>query len=98
MMQSRAASMAEAVVNLLVGYGISLLVQLLVFPIFDLHATLAENMTIGVIFSAASLLRSYMLRRLFEARRGWRLRALGPTSRRGAAGRRTGTEDTHARA
>jgi len=67
MSQSRRASFAEAAANVLVGYSLAVLVQLIVFPVFGLQPTLAQNLTIGLIFTAVSLLRSYALRRLFEA-------------------------------
>ena len=65
-MQSRLFSLIEAWANVLVGYGIALATQIAVFPIFDLHATMAQNMAIGAIFTAVSLVRSYVLRRVFN--------------------------------
>ncbi len=67
MSQPKAVSFAEAGVNVVVGYGLALLVQFIVFPVFGLQPTLAQNLKIGLIFTAVSLLRSYVLRRLFEA-------------------------------
>lgn len=67
MKQSRAMSLAESLVNVAVGYGLAVVTQLLVFPLFGLHTTLAENLTIGAIFTAVSIARSFALRRLFEA-------------------------------
>ena len=46
---------------------------MLVFPIFGLQTSLADNLAIGAVFTAISLARSYTLRRLFEA-----IRAHGP--------------------
>lgn len=67
--QSRAGSLAEAAANVVVGYALAVLVQLLVFPVFGLQPTLAQNLTIGLIFTVVSLVRSYALRRLFETGR-----------------------------
>jgi len=67
MSQPRGASLAEAAANVLAGYCLAVLVQLLVFPVFGLQPTLAQNLKIGLIFTAVSLVRSYALRRLFEA-------------------------------
>ena len=67
MKQSRAISLVESLVNVAVGYGLAVVTQLLVFPLFGLHTTLAENLTIGAIFTAVSIARSFALRRLFEA-------------------------------
>ncbi|MGI3212869.1 DUF7220 family protein [Roseovarius tibetensis] len=69
MSQSRKMSMIEAVTNVVAGYGIAVLTQTLIFPIFGLHVTLAQNLKIGLVFTLVSLARSYALRRLFEARR-----------------------------
>jgi len=68
--QTRGWSLLEAVTNVLVGYGVAVSTQILVFPLFGLHATLQENLLIGLIFTAVSLVRSYVLRRAFEGLRG----------------------------
>ena len=69
MKQTRWMSLVEAVTNVLVGYGVAVATQWVVFPLFGLHATLQENLLIGLIFTAVSLVRSYVLRRAFEALR-----------------------------
>ena len=69
MKQSRWMSLVEAVTNVLVGYGVAVATQWMVFPLFGLYATLQENLLIGLIFTAVSLVRSYVLRRAFEALR-----------------------------
>ena len=69
MKQSRTMSLLEAVTNVLIGYGVAVATQMLVFPLFGLHVTLQENLLIGLIFTAVSLVRSYLLRRAFEALR-----------------------------
>lgn len=66
MKQSRAMSLVEAVANVVVGYGVAVVTQILIFPIFGLHATLAQNLKMGIIFSFVSIARSFALRRLFE--------------------------------
>ena len=65
-MQSRTMSLIEAGANVVVGYGVAVTTQLLVFPWFGITATLAGNLMIGAIFTAVSLVRSYALRRMFE--------------------------------
>ncbi|MFP7572343.1 hypothetical protein [Marivita sp. S2033] len=67
MKQSRAMSLVESVANVIVGYGVAVATQILVFPIFGLHTTLAQNLTMGAIFTIVSIGRSFALRRLFEA-------------------------------
>lgn len=66
MTQTRTMSAVESVANVLAGYGIAVLTQTLVFPLFDIHVNLADNLSIGAVFTAVSLVRSYALRRLFS--------------------------------
>jgi hypothetical protein len=67
--QSRALSLVEAVTNVVVGYAIAVLAQIVVLPHFGVRLSLGENLLLGMVFTVVSLVRSYLLRRLFEARR-----------------------------
>ncbi|MEM0935194.1 MAG: hypothetical protein AAGJ91_04720 [Pseudomonadota bacterium] len=75
MKQSRLMSLVEAIANVAVGYGVAVLTQILIFPIFGLHTTLAQNLKMGAIFTVVSIARSFALRRLFE---GIRVRTRKP--------------------
>jgi hypothetical protein len=66
MRQSRLMSLVEAFANVAVGYGIAVLTQIAVFPLFRLSATIGQNLAIGAIFTVVSLVRSFLLRRAFE--------------------------------
>lgn len=66
MSQSRLGSLAEALANVAVGYGVAVMTQMLVFPLFGLYASLGENLLIGAIFTVVSIIRSYALRRVFN--------------------------------
>ena len=65
MKQSRLMSLIEAITNAIVGYGLAVATQIIVFPWFGLEAELGEHMAIGMAFVGVSLARSYLLRRLF---------------------------------
>jgi hypothetical protein len=67
MKQSRLMSLVEAVANVAVGYGFAVATQIVIFPIFGLHTTLAQNLQMGALFTIVSIARSFALRRLFEA-------------------------------
>lgn len=69
MKQSRLMSMVESLANVLVGYVVAVATQMAVFPLFGLAVTITENLLIGLIFTAVSIVRSYALRRSFEALR-----------------------------
>ena len=66
MKQSRAMSLIESIANVVVGYGAAVLTQIVVFPWFGIGMGLADNMKIGMVFVGVSLVRGYLLRRLFE--------------------------------
>lgn len=67
MKQSRLMSLVESIANVAVGYGVAVVTQILIFPVFGLHTTLAENLKMGAIFTIVSIARSFALRRVFEA-------------------------------
>lgn len=60
-------SLIKAIANVFVGYGVAVLTQIMIFPVFGLHTTLAQNLQMGAIFTVVSIVRSFALRRVFEA-------------------------------
>lgn len=66
MRQSRRMSLVEAVANVLVGYWLAVLTQIVVFPWFHLPARLNDALGLSAIFTITSLARAYLMRRLFE--------------------------------
>jgi len=70
MSQSRRMSMIEAVTNVLVGYGVAVLAQRAIFPLFGIAVSLGDNLAIGAAFTVVSLVRSYAVRRMFNAIKG----------------------------
>jgi hypothetical protein len=59
-------SFIEALTNVAAGYGIAVLTQILIFPLFGLHTTLTQNLQMGLVFTGVSIARSFALRRVFE--------------------------------
>ena len=43
-------SLAEAAANVVIGYAIAVATQVVVFPIFGIHITLADDLAIGLVF------------------------------------------------
>lgn len=70
MSQTRMMSGIEAAANVIIGYVLAVLMQLLVFPAVGLDLSLRQAMQIGAGFTAISLIRSYALRRVFNRLRG----------------------------
>ncbi len=65
--QSRSMSLVESLANICIGFGLAVLTQRAVLPWFGIAMSLGENAMLGSIFTVVSLLRSYFLRRVFEA-------------------------------
>jgi hypothetical protein len=68
-MQTRMGSFVEAWANILVGFTINFAANLLVLPLFGFSVTPSDAFGIGVVFTAISLARSYVLRRWFNGLR-----------------------------
>lgn len=66
MKQTKHASFIESLLNVAIGYGVALLSQIIVFPWFDIHISLSTNVAIGGVFTVISIVRSFVVRRLFE--------------------------------
>jgi hypothetical protein len=66
MAQTRLGSIAEAWVNIAIGFTINYIANLLIFPLFGMHISLGANFWMGCIYTAISLVRSYVIRRYFN--------------------------------
>jgi len=73
MTQSRLHSIAEAVAGTAIGFVVSVAASMVVYPAHGHAFTLAENVSITLIFTVLSVVRSYVVRRAFVAlhRKGW---------------------------
>jgi hypothetical protein len=66
MSQTRLGSWLEAWANIVIGFGINWAANLLIFPLFGFDITPSQAFHVGLIFTAISLVRSYILRRTFN--------------------------------
>jgi hypothetical protein len=64
--QSHRMSVVESLSNVAVGFGVSLLANITILPLFGYSPSLIDATFIGAAFTAISLIRSYMMRRLFN--------------------------------
>jgi len=65
-MQSRRMSFTEANTNAVIGLGVSWLFTFYGLPVFGFHPTTIEAVEITACYFVLSVLRSYILRRLFN--------------------------------
>jgi uncharacterized membrane protein (DUF485 family) len=69
MAQTKLGSFVEAWANIAVGFTINFTANMLILPHFGFAITAGKAFGIGVIFTAISLARSYVLRRWFNGLR-----------------------------
>lgn len=73
MKQSRGTSFLKSCVSTAVGFGVAMIANALVLPLFGYTPSLKENFLITCIYTVISVARGYVLERIFEAM-GWRTR------------------------
>lgn len=73
MKQSRGTSFLKSIVSTAVGFGVAMIANALVLPLFGYTPSLKENFIITCIYTVISVARGYALERIFEAM-GWRTR------------------------
>jgi hypothetical protein len=59
----------ESMIDVGSGFFLSIVIQITIFPFFDLHPTIFENFQIALIFMIVSMTRSALWRRFFRKRR-----------------------------
>lgn len=66
MKQSKKQSLKETVISTFIGLAVSLITQIVVFPLYDLEVSFNQNIQITIIFTVVSILRGYLVRRYFN--------------------------------
>ena len=62
-MQSKLDSFIEAWLNVLVGFGVSVLANFVIFPLVGIGASTTQIITVGIFMTFVSVARSYLVRR-----------------------------------
>lgn len=68
MNQTRLGSLIETFVNIAIGFTINYFANLLIFPLFGFHISPGANFVLGLLYTVISVVRSYCVRRWFNAR------------------------------
>jgi len=64
--QTKRQSLFESMVNVSIGFTISLVATFVVFPLFDVVSTPSKNVGITIFYTVISVVRSYLVRRYFN--------------------------------
>lgn len=65
-MQSKLDSLLESVTNILIGFTVATISNFIVLPMFGYNVTPGDSIAIAVVFTVISLVRSYVIRRIFN--------------------------------
>ena len=78
--QSKLMSLWESWFNVIVGFGINYIANLVVLPWFGIYIDPVTNIFVGLIYTAISVCRSYCIRRYMNWRDERRLNDITPQS------------------
>jgi hypothetical protein len=67
--QTQRGSVAEAATNIVVGFALNFALNLIIFPALGVKLPTAVAFHAGLLFTGISLIRSYVLRRIFNSMR-----------------------------
>ena len=62
-MQSKLDSFIEAWLNVLIGFGVSVLANFVIFPLVGIGASTTQIIAVGIFMTFVSVARSYLVRR-----------------------------------
>ena len=63
--QTRSMSLVESIANTGAGFLVSLVLQISLFYFMSIETTTSQNLFMSGVFTLASLVRGYVMRRLF---------------------------------
>lgn len=66
MKQSKNKSLVETITQTFIGLIVSILIQRILFPIMDIPVNFGQNIIITIVFTAVSIIRGYVIRRIFN--------------------------------
>ena len=64
--QSRGMSLVESTVSVIAGYVLNVLIQFLVYPLFDIEVALEQAFLIAFLITFLAFVKNYSVRRLFN--------------------------------
>ena len=69
MTQSKIHSIIESITQTVIGLGTSILIQVVLYPLLGIPVTFKQNLIITAVFFVVSIIRGYIVRRLFNKRK-----------------------------
>lgn len=67
MNQTRLGSLIEVAINIAIGFAINWVANIWILPLYGFNITGGQAFSMGLIFTVISVIRSYCIRRWFNA-------------------------------
>ena len=67
-MQTKKQSLIETLTSVFVGWLIGVILNLTVLPLFDYNITIVDSLLVSLIFTVISVVRGYLIRRVFNSK------------------------------
>lgn len=64
--QSAGMSMLESAVSVIMGYLLTVMVQIYLFPLFGVKITLSDSLILSLIIVLFAFFKNFMVRRIFN--------------------------------
>ena len=69
-MQTKKDSILETIANTVVGFLINIAVAFVILPLYGMEEDFTKSLEITLIFTVASFVRNYIVRRIFNKQKG----------------------------
>jgi len=66
MKQTKQKSLIESTVQTLIGLGTSIVLQMILYPLMGIPVSFSQNLIITAVFFIVSIVRGYLVRRIFN--------------------------------
>ena len=67
MTQNRLGSLIEVCINIAIGFAINWIANIYILPLYGFNITGGQAFSLGLLFTAISVVRSYIIRRWFNS-------------------------------
>lgn len=67
-MQTKKQSLIETLTSVFAGWLIGVILNLTILPLFDYNITVVDSLWVSLIFTVVSVIRSYVVRRIFNSK------------------------------
>ena len=60
--QGKKGSLVESIVQVLTGWGVAIITQLIVYPLMNIEVSISQNVRIAMIFIGVGFVKQYYVR------------------------------------